>query len=51
MYSVSLRLITVQACKRRLQHPHEFDTGRPNWRRICHPSFLPYWTSSKLGPL
>jgi len=38
MYSVSPRLIIVQACKHRLLRHHVFRTGRPNWRRICHSS-------------
>ena len=37
MYLISLRLITVQAYTCLPRHLCVFGTGRPNWRRICHP--------------
>ena len=49
MYWVSLRLIIVQAYTLLLQHLHVFGTGRPNWQRTFHPSFLHCWPFSKLS--
>jgi len=40
-------LIIVQAYTLILQHIHVFGTGRPNWRRTYHPSFLHCWPFSK----
>jgi len=40
MYWVSRPWITVQVYMPLPQHLCVFGTGRPNWRRTCHPSSL-----------
>ena len=50
MYWVFLPPIIAQAYTLLLQHLHIFVMGRPNWWRTCHPSFLHYWSFSKLSP-
>jgi len=47
---VSLPQINVQGDTLLLLRLHVCGIGRPNWRRICHPSFLHCWPFSILSP-